>query len=159
MLSQTVEYALRAAVYLADYAPQPRTTQQIAAATKVPQAYLAKILQQLNRAGLVRSQRGSGGGVALAKESRQITILEVVAAVEPVQRIKTCPLGLLTHGVRLCPLHSRLDGAMAMVEKAFGQTTLAEILAEPSGSAPLCEGPTGARRTGKSGGGGRKVKP
>ena len=44
MLSQTVEYALRAAVYLANQAPLARTTEQIAEVTKVPQAYLSKVM-------------------------------------------------------------------------------------------------------------------
>ena len=47
MFSQTVEYALRAVVHLADQAPSPRTTDQIAAATRVPKAYLSKVLQGL----------------------------------------------------------------------------------------------------------------
>jgi hypothetical protein len=56
-------------------------------------------------------------------------------------RIKECPLGLVGHGARLCPLHRRLDNALATVEKAFRNTTLAEILAEPRSSIPLCEFP------------------
>src|SRR5438874_457626 len=139
MLSQTVEYALRAVVYLADQAPAARTTDQIAAKTLVPKAYLSKVLQALTRAGIVHSQRGLGGGMALAKASADLTILEVVNAVEPLQRIRECPLGLKTHGARLCPLHRRLDNALALVEEAFGSTTLAEVLAEPTKSPPLCE--------------------
>jgi Rrf2 family transcriptional regulator, nitric oxide-sensitive transcriptional repressor len=50
-------------------------------------------------------------------------------------------LGLKSHGVRLCPLHKRLDDALAMVENAFARTTLAEVLAEPTTSVPLCEFP------------------
>ena len=65
----------------------------------------------------------------------------MVNAVEPIQRIKTCPLGLAAHGVRLCPLHRRLDDALAPVEEAFGETTLAEVLAEPTESVPLCDFP------------------
>lgn len=141
MLSQTVEYALRAMVYLADQAPEPRTTEQIAAATRVPTAYLSKVLQSLNRAGLVQSQRGLRGGISLTKKPDDVTILEVVNGVDPIQRIRTCPLGLKTHGVHLCPLHRRLDNAMAMVENAFADTTLAEVLAEPSTSVPLCDFP------------------
>jgi len=53
----------------------------------------------------------------------------------------SCPLGLAAHGLRLCPLHRRLDKALAMVEEAFSSTTLAEILAEPSKSVPLCPFP------------------
>lgn len=146
MLSQTVEYALRAAVYLAGRAPRAGTTDEIAAATRVPKAYLSKVLQGLVRAGLVHSQRGIGGGMTLTKRPEELTILEVVDAVEPIGRIKTCPLGLESHGVRLCPLHRRLDDALAEVERAFGATTLAEVLAEPTESIPLCDFPAKAAR-------------
>lgn len=141
MFSQTVEYALRAVVYLAGHVPAARTTEQIAEATKVPKAYLSKVLQGLSRSGIVHSQRGIGGGVSLAKATDELTILDVVNAVDPIRRIRTCPLGLSSHGVKLCPLHRRLDNALATVEAAFEQTTLAEVLAEPSDSIPLCEFP------------------
>jgi Rrf2 family nitric oxide-sensitive transcriptional repressor len=141
MFSQTVEYALRAVVHLAAEAPAPRTTEQIAAATRVPKPYLSKVLQGLSRAGIVHSRRGIGGGMTLTKAPADLTILEVVNAVEPIGRIRECPLGLAAHGVRLCPLHKRLDNALAMVEAAFAQTTLAEILAEPTESRPLCDVP------------------
>jgi Rrf2 family protein len=141
MFTQTVEYALRAVVYLAGLPAPPATTQEIAKATKVPQAYLSKVIQNLNRAGIVHSQRGIGGGVSLARSADELTILEVVNAVDPIRRIRECPLGLAAHGVKLCPLHRRLDNALAMVERAFGQTTLAEVLAEPSESVPLCQFP------------------
>src|SRR5437660_6539320 len=115
MFSQTVEYALRAVVRLASANPDPQTTEQIARVTKVPQAYLAKVLQSLVQAGVVRSQRGIGGGVALAKAPEELTILEVVNAVDPIGRIQTCPLDLAAHGVKLCPLHKRVDQALALV--------------------------------------------
>ncbi len=146
VLSQTVEYALRAVVHLADQTPAARTTEQIAEVTQVPQAYLSKVLQALNRAGIVRSQRGVGGGVSLVKSPKQLTILEVVNAVDPIERITTCPLGLAAHGKHLCPLHRRMDDALAMMEAAFRKTTLAEVLAEPTKSKPLCEFPSGRRR-------------
>ena len=141
MISQTVEYALRAAIHLASKAPEAQTTDEIAEVTRVPRAYLSKVLQALSRGGLVQSQRGLGGGITLAKPAEAITILEVLNAVEPIQRIRTCPLGLAAHGVHLCPLHRRLDNALATVEEAFGKSTLAEILAEPSRSVPLCAFP------------------
>ncbi len=142
MFSQTVEYALRAVVHLADQAPAPRTTDQIATATLVPKAYLSKVLQGLCQAKIVHSKRGIGGGMTLTKTPSQLTILDVVDAVEPIGRIRECPLGLTAHGVRLCPLHKRLDSALALVEKAFRETTLAEILAEPTRSRPLCNFPS-----------------
>jgi DNA-binding IscR family transcriptional regulator len=84
--------------------------------------------------------------MALAKTADKITVLEVVNAVEPIQRIRPCPLGLAAHGVRLCPLHKRLDRAFAMVEAAFAESTLAEVLAEPSRSVPLCPFPNAPPR-------------
>lgn len=139
MFSQTVEYALRAVVHLADRSPTPQTTEQIAKATLVPKAYLSKVIQGLCRANIVQSKRGIGGGVALVKSPDELTILDVVNAVEPIVRIRQCPLGLKSHGVHLCPLHKRMDSALAMVEAAFRKTTLAEVLAEPTRSHPLCE--------------------
>lgn len=139
MFSQTVEYALRAVAHLAAHSPDARTTDQIAAATRVPRAYLSKVLQALTRGGIVKTQRGLGGGITLVKVPIALTILEVVNAVEPIGRIKTCPLGLVGHGENLCPLHRRMDDALAKVEAAFSGTTLAEILAEPTKSPPLCD--------------------
>ena len=145
MLSKSVEYALRAVAFLAAR-DAPATTREIADRTKVPPAYLAKLLQSLTRRGVVESRRGVGGGVTLAKRPAELTILEVVNAVEPVGRITTCPLGLAAHGVRLCPLHKRLDAALAAVEAAFAATTLAEVLGEESESVPLCDVPPARKR-------------
>jgi Rrf2 family nitric oxide-sensitive transcriptional repressor len=141
VFSQTVEYALRAVVHLASEAPGGRTTDQIAKVTRVPRAYLSKVLQSLAHGGIVNSQRGLGGGMTLARAPDELTILEVVNAVEPIRRIRSCPLGLAAHGVQLCPLHKRLDNALAMVEEAFGSSTVAEVLAEPTRSKPLCPFP------------------
>jgi Rrf2 family protein len=140
MISQTVEYALRAVVYLADQG-EARTIQQIAEVTKVPAAYLSKVMQGLGRARLVQSQRGLHGGFTLVRPPEELTIWDVVEAVEPIQRIRTCPLGLEMHRLRLCPLHRRLDDALATIEKAFRDTTVAEVLAEPTSSRPLCPFP------------------
>jgi len=141
MFSQTVEYALRAVIHLAHEAPAGRTTAQIAEATRVPKDYLSKILQGLSKKGIVTTQRGVGGGISLTKKPHELTILDVVNAVEPIERIATCPLNLPNHGANLCPLHKRMDAAMATVEAAFRSTTLAEVLADPSNtSVPLCDG-------------------
>lgn len=127
-------------VYLADQA-QAATTPQIAAATKVPAPYLAKVLQNLSKAGLVRSQRGLHGGFAMAVSPDDVTIWDVVQCVDPIRRIRICPLDLESHRTRLCPLHERMDNALAMVEDALRASTLAEVLAEPTSSKPLCPVP------------------
>ena len=139
MISQTTEYALRIIVYLASLEGRPATTAQIASATRVPPGYLAKVLRNLAKGGLVQSQRGLHGGSTLARAPKQMTVWDVVNVVDPLQRSRTCPLGLKSHGVSLCPLHRRLDAALASVEAAFRGTTIAEVVAEPSTSKPLVD--------------------
>ena len=141
MFSQTAEYALRAMSVLAARSPRSMTTEEIADATRVPPAYLSKVLQALRKAGIVQSQRGVGGGVSLIENPEQVTILQVINAVDPIRRITECPIGLAAHGVRLCPMHSRLDSALAMVEDVFRDTTLAELLDEQSGQRRVCKFP------------------
>ena len=138
MLSQTVEYSLRAIVWLASHPDEPQTNQQIADGTLVPAGYLAKVMQSLGRGGLVTAQRGKNGGFLLARPPAEVNVLQVINIVEPIQRIRTCPLGISAHGSRLCPLHKRLDAAMALVEDAFRTSSIAGLLAEPSRSKPLC---------------------
>ena len=136
MLSGSVEYALRAVVFLAREG-ELHTTAQIADAPQVPAACLSKVLQGLERAVIVRSQRGIGGGMTLVPDPDELTIVDVVSVVDPLQRIESCPLGLREHGVRLCALHRRLDNAMSSVEDAFRNSTLADVLADPNPSVPL----------------------
>lgn len=141
MISRTVEYALRATVWLASRMESPQTTRQIAAATQVPPNYLAKVLQTLVDRGIITSRRGLGGGFVLARHPKQLTVLDVVNAVEPIPRIHSCPLRLASHAAQLCPLHRRLDDAMASVEKAFAESRIAELVDDRAGPAPLCPDP------------------
>jgi Rrf2 family nitric oxide-sensitive transcriptional repressor len=138
LFSQTTEYALRAMVWLAQSHPDPQTTQEIAEVAQVPAGYLSKVMQALGRARLVQASRGLHGGFTLAKSPADMTILDVVNAVDPIRRIQECPLKLEAHSVFLCPLHKRLDDAVAMIEAAFRGTTLAELVGSPAASRPLC---------------------
>jgi len=143
MFSQTNEYALRVITFLAAEPDKSQTNASLAAATKVPSSYLYKILTTLERAGLVRSQRGKHGGYSLNRPPEELTVLDVVQAIDPIPRIHNCPLNLKSHGTRLCPLHKRLDQTFAMIEKTFRETVIAELLADRSSSIPLCEQKSG----------------
>ncbi len=138
MISRTAEYALRAAVMLARDPGEAHSADEVAANVRVPRRYAHKVLQALIRAGLVRSQPGPGGGYALVRPPEALSILDVVNAVEPVPRIRHCPLGLVSH-TSLCPLHRELDEACAATERAFGQVTIAQLLDQSAGVPPLCE--------------------
>lgn len=137
MLPKTAEYALRAVVWLGG-ADGCVPAEPLSQTTKVPRRYLHTVLQQLAQAGLVASQSGPGGGYRLAMKVDEITILDVVNAVSPLERIESCPLGLTSH-TRLCPLHKKLDGAYAATEKAFREVTIAQLLRSTSKIKPLVE--------------------
>jgi Rrf2 family nitric oxide-sensitive transcriptional repressor len=138
MLPKTAEYALRAVVWLARDEQLLEPADALAARTQIPRRYLHKVLQDLARAGLVRSQPGPGGGYALACQADKTSILDVVNAVAPLERIRHCPLGLPGH-TRLCPLHRELDKAYAATETALARVTLASLVRSTSSIVPLCD--------------------
>ena len=133
MFSQTVEYALKAMAYMASVAPGACTTKQIAAETKVPGAYLAKVLQSMRRGGLITSRRGVGGGVALARPAKKINLWEVVNAVEPLKR------GSVKGKTILGALNKKLDETIGQVEKTLSGASLADV-------APTIRRPAKARK-------------
>lgn len=137
MLSQTVEYALRAMSHLASLRGRSSTCEVIAGATRVPPGYLAKVLRDLVSARLVNSFRGPGGGFVLARDAATISVLDIVNAVDPIHRIECCPLDNPLH-VSLCPLHRCLDDALAQIEATFRKTTLGTVV-ESSGAAGACQ--------------------
>lgn len=147
MFSQTTEYALRAMACLAMRADELVPTPVLAAQTKVPANYLAKVLQQLAGAKLIVGRRGVGGGYKLSKPAGDIKLIDVINAVTVVERIKTCPLGIATHGSNLCALHRKSDEAAKAVIEVYDGVTLEDLMADPNPNKPLCESKTAATLT------------
>jgi Rrf2 family protein len=87
-LSAKVEYALLALLELAQHYAQktPTSMSDISAKHPIPERYLEQILSSLRRAGVVQSQRGSGGGFILVREPHQLTLLEVVTMLDGEQK-------------------------------------------------------------------------
>jgi Rrf2 family protein len=82
-ITRQADYALRAVIYLSRLAPEQRAaTSQIAAEQQIPPSFLAKIVSQLSVAGLLQTSRGARGGVSLAKNPAEITLLDVVEAID-----------------------------------------------------------------------------
>lgn len=116
----------------------PVSADHLAEQTKVPRRYLTRVLQDLASAGLVQSRSGPGGGYELSIAADKLTILEVVNTVAPIERIRSCPLGLKSH-TSLCPLHAELDKAYAATEAAFDGVTIRDLVESTSEITPLCE--------------------
>lgn len=134
MVSQTVEYALHAMTYLASMGGAAVNSRRIAGQTRIPHGYLSKVMRDLVVAELISSFRGPGGGFTLARDPSSITILDIVNAVEPMERTKEFLTGDPLHS-SLSALRGRIKGALESIEDSLRSTTLAELL-EPV--PPLC---------------------
>ena len=132
MFSRTAEYALRAVVFLAESGETRYPTQAIADSTHIPPPYLSKVLNSLARAGVLTAQRGPYGGFGLSRSPSQMTVYEVIQAVDPLKRIVKCPLNLEAHKDQLCPLHSRLDASLALIQEDLQRSTIADLLTRPT---------------------------
>jgi len=141
MLSQTSEYALRAMVWLAkNWSPEKElyfNVMAIAKETRVPQTYLAKILQTLTHAHLLKIKRGIRGGFCLNQPPKAINLLSIIENFDAIERIHTCPLKLEEHAHALCPLHSKLDEMACSMRASFSCMSLSDLI-NPSLN-PLCQ--------------------
>jgi Rrf2 family protein len=82
-ITRQADYAVRAVFYLAQLGSEKRAaTSQIAEEKQIPPSFLAKIVSQLSVAGLLQTSRGAHGGVSLAKSPDQISVLDVVEAID-----------------------------------------------------------------------------
>ena len=82
-ITRQADYAVRAMLYLAQLGPDQRaSTSQIAEEKQIPPSFLAKIVSQLSVAGLLQTSRGARGGVTLARSAAEISLLDVVEAID-----------------------------------------------------------------------------
>jgi Rrf2 family nitric oxide-sensitive transcriptional repressor len=128
MISKTNEYALRVVTFLGEDLQRSATNAAIAKITGVPAGYLYKIMTTLEKAGVVRSQRGKHGGYSLNRLPSEISVLDVVSVIDPLPRIRRCPLGLKAHCKQLCPLHECLDSTYALIEKTMSKSMISDFL-------------------------------
>ena len=129
MLSNSCEYGLRATLYLASldeegYVPIGTISEEL----DISFPFLTKIFQKLNDAGLLTSQRGPRGGVALTKPADEMTLYEVVVAFDGDELFHECVLGLPECGeTQPCPLHEEWVEERRRVETLFRNAPLAEL--------------------------------
>jgi Rrf2 family protein len=99
-ITRQADYAVRAVLHLAQQRPGNLvTTAQVAREQHIPRTFLAKILSQLSAAGLVRSTRGAHGGVSLARAPVDVSLLDVVEAIDGPMLLNEC-----VADPNMCPL-------------------------------------------------------
>ncbi|WKZ36599.1 MAG: Rrf2 family transcriptional regulator [Anaerolineales bacterium] len=89
-ITRQADYAVRAVLHLARNSDQRTATSTIAEEQRIPPSFLAKIVSQLSIAGLLHTSRGARGGVTLARTAKEITLLEVIEAIDGPIQLNEC---------------------------------------------------------------------
>ena len=131
-ISAKADYAVRAAVELAAAADQekPVKAERIATVQGIPLNFLENILSQLRQAGIVRSQRGAEGGFRLAKQASQVTVADVIRAVDgPLASVRGGPPEEATYDGAAEALPRVWIAVRANLRAVVEHVTLADIAA------------------------------
>lgn len=129
-ISDATALALHSMVHLAIEPEGQSTTAEIADLFNASRHHLAKVHQRLTKAGLIYSQRGPAGGVGLAKDPEQITLLEIYEVMEGSMLCNPCLFGKDKCPRTECVLGMLLPGLARQVRDYFEKTTLAQLAAE-----------------------------
>jgi Rrf2 family protein len=127
-VSAKADYAVRAAVELAAADAGPVKGEVISQAQEIPLKFLENILGELRHAGLVRSQRGTEGGYWLAKPPEEITIADVIRAVEgPLASVRGASPESITYGGTAAPLGKLWVAVRANLRAVLEEVTIADV--------------------------------
>jgi len=127
--SRSAEYAIRAFVYLAGV-PKDKyvMVKTIAQESGIPSHFLAKILQQLARKGFLRSSKGPTGGFCLSRDPEDITLLEIVDAIDGLADFQRCPSGLdQCNDEAPCGMHDSWKELRSRIIEYLEDTTIADV--------------------------------
>ena len=118
-------------VYLAQHGQEPVLSRGIARELRIPEHFLAKILQDLSRNKLLHSFKGRGGGFRLARGPESIRLLEVVEAIDGREFGQGCLLGLPVCSAEApCPLHYQWSDIKATILHMLEQTSIQHVVDE-----------------------------
>ncbi len=129
-ITRQADYALRAILYLARLDPQQRaSTSQIAEYQQIPPSFLAKIISQLSIAGIINTSRGPRGGVSLARKPEEISLLDVVEAIDGPITLNECTKdpSVCAFGED-CPIHDVWCETQAELVQQLQQSTFDKLL-------------------------------
>jgi len=130
--TRRTDYGIRALIFLAEHDGGGRAKAgEIATAMNIPAGFLHQVLQELQRAGLVTSRPSRTGGYQLARPAGEVTILEIVEALEGPLAGGECALrGGPCHWDQVCALHWVWSSAQHALADRLGSATLAQVVAD-----------------------------
>lgn len=127
--SQTTGYAIMALSYLDPNGEDFIQEKTIADKTGISKPYLSKIIHKLSQSGILRGKRGYKGGIVFASHPRNISVLEVVDAIEGDEWRSKCMLGLPTCSCnKPCPIHKFWAVERPKIEKVLVKLTFEKIM-------------------------------
>ncbi|RDY60618.1 RrF2 family transcriptional regulator [Flagellimonas nanhaiensis] len=135
MLSNSAKYALKAVLYLSlnSNEEEKLMTKDISEKINVPKSYLAKILQDLSRHGVIASSKGPKGGFYLHDNNKKISLIDIIEVIDGKQRLSSCILGFHEcDSENPCVLHDIMGGANNQFVKSLEETTLEDLIADLS---------------------------
>ncbi|MEZ4810808.1 MAG: Rrf2 family transcriptional regulator [Allomuricauda sp.] len=133
MLSNSAKYALNAVLYLSLHSNEEKKlmTKDLSDKINVPKPYLAKILQDLSRHGIISSTKGPKGGFYLNDDNRRLSLIEVVQVIDGKQRINSCVLGFeACDNENPCVLHHIVGRANTEFMKNLQETTIEDLMSD-----------------------------
>ncbi len=126
--TRRTDYAIRGLIYLANNNGSRSTAGDVAEAMIIPQGFLHQVFQALQRGGLVSSRPGRGGGYALTRDPTDVTILEIVEAVEGSLETGECALNDgPCRWDNVCALHWVWSAARTALVTELAAATLAQV--------------------------------
>jgi FeS assembly SUF system regulator len=132
ILSKLADYGVTVATYLAADPDRQVTASAVAAATRLPQATVAKVLKSLAHAGIVVGARGATGGYRLARRATAISVAEVVAAIDGAIGMTQCSVHAPScERTDFCPTRPHWQKINRAVGEALQAVTLAEMVPPP----------------------------
>lgn len=131
-ITRQADYAARAVLYLSRVGNSQRSaTSTVAKEEHIPPSFLAKIISQLSIAGLLHTSRGARGGVTLAREPGEITLLEVIEAIDgPIQLNECVGDNSMCTFKDDCPLHPIWGKAQEDLVKRLKGTTFDQLISK-----------------------------
>jgi Rrf2 family protein len=129
IFTSPTEYAIRGISELATRTSSGTILlDQLVAGTDLPRDFMAKIFQKLVRAGVLRSVKGRGGGFALARPAHEITMMQIVEAMEGPQSFDRCVVGLSAcNDTMPCPQHDLYKPIRQRLRDYLNTTTVADL--------------------------------
>jgi Rrf2 family protein len=130
MFSKTCEYAIRAVIFIAQKTVDGSRVgiKEVAYGIDSPEHFIAKILQELSRKGIIQSQKGPAGGFYLDAQSRKHTLADIVQLIDGDQIFSGCALGLKQCSeAKPCPLHSEFKKIREAISKMLQSTHVGEF--------------------------------